>query len=111
MLTMDALRQFGANVQEGLERCMNDEGFYLELIQMALDDGSFEALSAAVAAGDKKAAFQAAHALKGVLANVALTPLSQEISEMTELLRAEKDADYPGYVARILRLRDTLRAL
>ena len=27
MLTMDALRRFGANTEEGLGRCLNDEGF------------------------------------------------------------------------------------
>jgi len=70
MLTMDALRRFGADVQDGLQRCINNEAFYLELINMALDDKNFEKLSRAVGADDRKAAFQAAHALKGVLANV-----------------------------------------
>ena len=111
MLTMDALRQFGADVQDGLARCINDESFYLELVNMVLDDESFGALAAAVGADDRKAAFQAAHALKGVLANVSLTPLYAEVAEMTELLRQEKDADYPGFVDRILRLRNTLLSL
>ena len=111
MLTMDALRQFGADVQDGLARCINDESFYLEMVNMVLDDGSFDALSAAVGAGDRKAAFQAAHALKGILANVSLTPIYTEVAELTELLRQDKDGDYPGYLERILRLRNTLLAL
>ena len=32
MLTIDDLRQYGANVQEGMERCMNDESFYLMMV-------------------------------------------------------------------------------
>ena len=111
MLTTEALAQFGANVPEGLERCLNDEAFYLELVEMTLEDDSFSRLSDAVEAGDKKAAFEAAHALKGVAANVSLTPLYTEIAEMTELLRGGKDADYPAYLTRILRLRDALLAL
>ena len=90
MLTINALREYGANVQEGLERCLNDEGFYLEMVRMALDEEGFKRLSDAIEAGDKKSAFEAAHALKGVLANVALTPLYEQVSEVTELLRAKK---------------------
>ena len=29
MLTVAALREFGANTEEGLSRCMNNEAFYL----------------------------------------------------------------------------------
>ena len=36
MLTLDALRQYGANVTEGLSRCMNNEAFYLRLVGMAV---------------------------------------------------------------------------
>ena len=47
MLTIDSLRRFGANTQEGLSRCMNNEAFYLRLVNMALDDAGFEKLSSA----------------------------------------------------------------
>ena len=43
MLTMDALRRFGANTEEGLGRCLNDEGFYLELVS-GLRKGELTAL-------------------------------------------------------------------
>ncbi len=111
MLTIDALREFGANVDEGIERCINNEAFYLEMVSMTLDDGNFDKLPEAIASGDKKAAFDCAHALKGITANVALTPLYKEISEITELLRAGKDADYPAYLARISQLRNALLSL
>ncbi len=110
MLTLDDLRQFGANVQEGLDRCMSDEGFYLELVGMTLEDASFDRLSQAVAADDRKAAFEAAHALKGIVANVSLTPLYAQVSEMTELLRGGQEADYGAYLARILEMRADLLA-
>lgn len=108
MLTIETLRDFGADVQSGIERCMDDEAFYLELVNMALEDRAFDELSDAVKADDRKAAFSAAHALKGSIANVSLTPLLSVISEMTELLREEQDADYQAYLDRILQLRDQL---
>lgn len=111
MLTVDALRACGANTQEGLGRCMNNEAFYIRLVNMALDDASFQKLSDAVAAGDKKAGFEAAHSLKGVLGNLALTPIYAPVAEMTELLRAAADADYQNYLDRILAARDQMIAL
>ena len=111
MLTVDKLRAFGADVDDGLKRCMNNEAFYLRLVNMALDDPGVAHLQEAAEAGDRKAAFEAAHALKGTLGNLALTPLFDPVSEMTELLRADKEADYDAYLARILRGRDDLLAL
>ena len=32
MLTIDSLRRFGANTEEGLSRCMDNEDFYLRLV-------------------------------------------------------------------------------
>ena len=87
MLTVDALKERGAKVEEGLARCMNNEGFYLRLVDMALKDTNFEALRAALAQNDAKAAFEAAHALKGALGNLSLTPLFEPASALTELLR------------------------
>ena len=111
MLTLDALRACGANTAEGLGRCMNNEAFYLRLVNMALDDASFQKLSDAVAAGDKRAGFEAAHSLKGVLGNLALTPIYAPVAEMTELLRAAVDADYQSYLNRILAARNQMIAL
>ena len=38
MLTIADLREFGADVDEALVRCMNKEDFYLLLVGKALDD-------------------------------------------------------------------------
>ncbi len=111
MLSIETLRRFGANTQDGLGRCMNNEAFYLRLVKMSLDDANFAKLETAVGENDKKAAFEAAHALKGVMANLALTPLCLPLSEMTELLRAGEDADYASYLERIRQKREALLVL
>ena len=79
MLTIDSLRAYGANVEEGLARCMNMEPFYLKVVGMVKDDvdGSFARLKAAMAERDPEKTFEAAHALKGSTGNVALTPVFQ----------------------------------
>lgn len=111
MLTIDALRDFGADVDQGLGRCMNNEAFYLRLVPMAVNDAGFDRIQTAVAENDLDAAFEAAHALKGVLGNMALTPLYDPICEITELLRARKEADYASLLAPVLEKRAALQAL
>ena len=108
MLTIETLRRAGVNTEEGLRRLMNNETFYLRLVNMALDDAGFGKLSDAVGNDDRKAAFEAAHALKGVLGNLSLIPMYEKVSEMTELLRAGKDADYALLLRQLLEQRDEL---
>ena len=88
MLTVEALRAFGANVDEGIARCVGNEEFYLRMVNMALDMDTYDALEAAVEAGDLQAAYEAAHSLKGVLGNVSLGPLSEEAAQISDLLKA-----------------------
>ena len=111
MVTLDKMKAFGADTAEGLARCMNNEAFYLKMIGMGLGDKRFETLETQLAEGDKEGAFDTAHALKGVLGNLAITPIYEPMSEMTELLRAGKDADYVTMYKGIKEQRDTLLAM
>ena len=111
MLTLDALRTYGANVEEVLGRCMNNEAFYLRMIGMAIEDAGFDRLNAALDSSDTKAAFEASHALKGVLGNLALTPLYRPASELPELLRTGSDANAEEYRDAINEQRAALKAL
>ncbi len=100
MITIDALKQWGANTQEGLQRCMNNEALYLRLINMFFDKNSFDELKEAVTNDDLDKAFQAAHALKGVLGNLSLKPLFDIVFEITELLRNRTKMDYSEYLQK-----------
>ncbi len=108
MLTIDILKSFGADVDEGLERCLDDEVFYLELIPSALDESYYKAIDDALAAKDLDKAFEAAHALKGLLANLSLNPICEPVSEMTELLRSRTDTDYSSYSEKMWEQRNKL---
>ncbi|MCR4770683.1 MAG: Hpt domain-containing protein [Oscillospiraceae bacterium] len=111
MLTIDALRRFGAKTEEGLGRCLNDEGFYLDLVKMVLEEKGFEKLASSLERGDWQAAFEAAHSLKGSLGNLALTPIYAPTAELTERLRDGREADYAALLTEILSQRDALIAL
>ena len=89
MITIEALKGFGADTEEGLARCMGMEAFYLQLVGTMLEDANIAKLDAAVEAKDAKAAFEASHALKGALGNLALTPVCKPVEEITEKLRGQ----------------------
>lgn len=111
MLTIETLNEFGVNTKEGLTRCMNNEKFYFKMLKMGLASDQFEKLGAALEGGNLDEAFEAAHALKGVLGNLALTPIYTPLADMTELLRAKKSEDYVTMYQPILDLRNKLLAL
>lgn len=112
MLTVDALKAYGANTAEGLGRCFNNEAFYLKLVGMGLADGNFDRLKQAMADGDVRAAFEAAHALKGSIGNLALTPIYEPICALTEKLRGQSGAvDDDGLLAEILTQLEKARRL
>jgi len=111
MLTLEDLKELGVNTEEGLTRCMNNEGFYIRLVGMAVADANFDRLKTAIEADDLDAAFEAAHALKGVLSNLALTPICRPVTEITELLRTRTKMDYRGYVDEIFARLDELKAV
>ena len=111
MLTLEALHEWGADTSEGLTRCMNNEAFYLRMVGMIQKDTQMEELEQALMQGDLHRAFEKAHALKGVLANLALTPALRPISEMTELLRASTQMDYTSLLTETKREMAALLAL
>lgn len=88
MTVLDSLKAAGADTEDGLKRCLGKEDFYLKMINLALKNENFELLGGALQAEDYVKSFELCHALKGVIANVSLTPLYDLISDLTEKLRA-----------------------
>ena len=111
MLTLDNLRAWGADVDDGMKRCMNNEAFYLRMVSKSLQGTSFEDLKQAVMDGDLTRGFEIAHSLKGVTGNLALTPVDKPIREITELLRAGTQADYTALLDEILARKRELDAM
>jgi len=101
MITIEKLKEFGANVDEGLARCMNNESFYIMLVGKVLEDKRLNQLEEQLKVKDLDGAFESAHALKGMYANLSLSPLSKPIEEMTELLRSRMDTDYSGLLGEV----------
>ncbi|WP_040196328.1 Hpt domain-containing protein [Candidatus Soleaferrea massiliensis] len=88
---------YGADYQATMNRFMGNEAMYMRLLDMLFRDTGLSALGAALEANDLSAAFEAAHALKGVVGNMGLTPLYNAVNAIVEPLRAgERHEDYPS---------------
>lgn len=111
MITVDSLRQYGANVDEGLKRCMGMEQFYLQMVSRAISDMKLDDLRDAVAANNTDRAFELAHGMKGVWGNLSITPLYEPISSLTEMLRSKTPGDYVSLVNEIASRYEQLRAM
>jgi hypothetical protein len=69
---------------------------------MAVADNKVYELKDALAIKDYNKAFAISHTLKGVYANLAITPLFDKFYTLTEELRIRKDIDYTNQIDEII---------
>ena len=77
------------DVEEALDRCMDMEDLYLELLQMFADDTEIDKLHEAFEDHDVKEVFFHSHTLKGVYTNLGLTPLYELDTPIVETTRKD----------------------
>lgn len=82
------LEELGVNISETLERFVDNEGLYFRCLNKFNDDRNYSEMLSAIKNNDASGAFEAAHALKGVTANLGLSYLFEQIKIITEVFRA-----------------------
>jgi HPt (histidine-containing phosphotransfer) domain-containing protein len=87
----------GANYDEVLGRLRNDERIQKFLLKLPADP-SYQELCSSIESKHIEDAFRAAHTLKGVSQNLALTPLYHSAATLCDALRGKQDYD-PSYEA------------
>ncbi len=85
---LNELRERGCDVEGALVRFLNKEDFYEKCYKKFLDDPAFSELDLALARNDADTAFRHAHTLKGLAANMGLTPIHELAVKIVEPLRA-----------------------
>lgn len=90
------LEAAGIDVDEALERFMGNEALMTKFLLRFPEDPNFPQLKQALAGGDGARAFEAAHALKGVVGNLSMKKLFQSMSVLVEDLRAQDLAAAAG---------------
>lgn len=84
---LDELRGKGCDIDGAMGRFLNKEDFYARCYKKFLKDPSFASLGEALQANNVDEAFRHAHTIKGVVANMGLTPLLEMVVEIVEPLR------------------------
>ncbi len=111
---LEKLAALGCDMEGAIHRCIDDEEFLISCIQREMEDPQFEALKKALDAQDAKAGFEAAHGLKGVITNIGLTSLFNELSPIVETLRSGSAANlmpqYEKMMAERKRISDIINS-
>lgn len=103
---------YGADYESTMTRFVNNQAMYLRLLAMFFKDENLKLLGEALEASDYKKAFEAAHTLKGVTANMGLTPLFDKVCDIVEPLRAgDEQINYMEKYQELLAEYERVRVL
>lgn len=87
------LEESGADVEATLKRFMGKDSIYLKFLGKFPNDPNYANLGTNMESGDFEEAYKCAHALKGVVGNLGLTPIFETVSTLVEELRNKANAD------------------
>ena len=105
----DSLKNWGCDVDGALARFIGE--LYRRCLYTAATDQNFELLPETLRSGEMGRAFECAHTLKGMLANMGLTPLYDIVVRIVEPLRAGETAGLLPACDELLAARDRLNTL
>ncbi len=109
--TLKKLKDWGCDMDGAIARVLDDEELLLSCIEQVAVDPSFEQLGKALKGANVEAGFEAAHTLKGILANTGLTPLYETVIQIVEPLRAKTLAGTAEPYRELLAQREKLQEM
>lgn len=83
----------GFDYDNAVYRFLGNEQMYQKFLKKLLEDTCYEQIVQGLAKQSAADVFSAAHTLKGVAANLGITPVQQLASHITEATRDKADAD------------------
>lgn len=105
----EKLISYGCNIEEAMGRFLDNEVFYEKCFVKFVQEKSFVSLDEALKSGEVKAAFEYAHDLKGISANMGITPIYDLVVQLVEPLRkGTMPEDARQIMDQILAMRDEL---
>ncbi len=103
MSFFEELKDLGVNVEEGLERVMDDEALYETMLGMFVDKIDSNPIAMEdFDADDLTVAIQRVHILKGLTGNLSMTPLFEGYVKMLDSLRTDRPGEAAQEYERIL---------
>ena len=106
-----ALEEWNCDIKGALERFIEDEELYVTCLTMLTEDHNFEKLGIALKEKDAAAAFDYAHTLKGVFANLGLIPMLSSVTTIVEPLRAGMAEHLEESYQELLKEKEKLKGI
>jgi len=99
---IDELAVWGCDIPSAMERLGGDKALYLDCLKIFAKDENFANLGKFLKEKNYEEAFNCAHGLKGVAANLSLGPLLNSITTVSDALKHHEpevaEANYPELV-------------
>ncbi len=105
------LEEWGCDVPGTMRRFLNDKNLYISCLNGVLEDNSFTRLGDALTNQNCKQAFEAAHNIKGFLANMGLTPMYNIAVKILEPLRNGDVAGHEDNYKELMKSREKLEQI
>ncbi|NLD19398.1 MAG: Hpt domain-containing protein [Clostridiales bacterium] len=105
------LKRWGCDIDGAMERFMDDDELYVTCLDSIISDDNFDKLGNALKDKNYTIAFDCAHTLKGVIANMGLTPLYDTVVKIVEPLRNGQTGNLLLYYAQLLEAKDYLNGI
>ncbi len=87
------LEDNGIDVVKTMERFMNNDDLFLKFLRRFLDDHNYQDMIASIIEKDYEKAFNYAHTLKGLSANLGMNCIQNPVSTIVSKLRMEQYDD------------------
>lgn len=110
-MLLEELKSWGCDTDGTMERFVGDEDLYEACLHTVLQDKAFDRLGETLRTGQVLEAFDCAHTLKGVLANMGLTPMYDIIVRIVEPLRVGKTQGLLLVYEELLQAKDVLASI
>ena len=106
------LKAIGFDTDHGLEKCRNDEGFYLKMLEKLLRYTSIDDLVNAYTNGNVQETIELALSIRGPMENLGVMKVYDPVQEIAFKLRAGGTmSDVKGAVSRAKREYEKLAAV
>ena len=108
---LEELKNFEVNIDEAMERFMNNKDLYKRMLLKLTPNIEKYPVMSFIEAGDYETALANAHTLKGVTGNLSLAPLFKGYTDIVALFRANKPEDAKKVLVDLLPVQEQIVAV
>ena len=104
------LKNFGVDIDDAMNRFMNNEGLYKKMLLKLPPNIEKLPVLSLIETGDNEGALANAHTLKGIMGNLSITPLYEGYTKIVDLFRAGKPQEAQSVLESILPVQEDIVA-